>query len=955
MFKSVTFYGAFNRQTGYGLHATQFCDALEKLVPLQRNQIGGEASITLIDSVSIQNVNSRLPHKFNILYNVWESTEQPQWFMDRLRYFDQLWVPSEAQRSWSIYQGIPEEFVKVVPEGVNPDIFKPITQSLKIADTFNFLHIGQWQSRKSTLEICQSFLKAFPENPKVRLHLAAETNFPSDPYKTTHERLKAYGVEDSRIIPLAFEDHLNNEKLLKLFAKTDCFVSCSRSEGWGMPMCLAMVCGIPTIVSNWGGTTEYADEKSAAYLVRVPTQKKPTGIYGNWDVPGEWGEPDYDDLVSAFRTIHGDYTAWKKLAIEDSDRIRTKFSWDAAAKKAYAFLSETYNRITVNPETEIKAFARGKGYEITGLRKANAVFVVDCWPDDQAKMDTLIETIDQIHGIGYPVLVTSHYALPAPVIAKADYYIYEQRDIMSGDDKPIYWRTKEDGTTEHKQCGKEYQGVAAINCFRNAIDFCRGRFDWIYQMSADMEVDLDDWLNKVHIAEKPMVCIPYEGIKNGIGGGLWAGKTDILDQVVPHLDSWKEYADKYPDVRFVAERWLYNHVSSVIDINENIEWIDIVTTNRFDNVDRAIWKDDVFNLNFIDGACLQISGLSNKEYDVSYGTPANPNVFTVKQKPGMWSKPDAKFYKDWTVRAYFEGELKFEQTINLKDKRVLISMGSKALGDTLAWIPYIEEFRKKHECHVICSTWWNGIMDYPNIEFIHPGTQVSNVYALYTVGCFDNQLNKNPINWRETPLQKVSADILGIDYKPIRSEIKVVKESAEDLKSIDYVCFSEHSTMQNKLWNRPGAWQNIIDYVNTLGYVPVSISAEQTGLRNVLMHNGQPIDATIADIANCSFYIGLNHGPIWLAYALNKPAIMITGVSEPWNDFENPYRIATDVCRPGCFNDPALPIDRSWNWCPRGKDYECTRSITEDMVIEKINLIHEEIQNARISTKVTGK
>jgi glycosyltransferase involved in cell wall biosynthesis len=168
--KSVSFYAAFNERTGYGVHASRMAESLEKLLPVHRNQPGGDISLTLIDVVSIQNIKERLPYP-SICYSVWESTEYPSWFIDRLKFFDQLWVPSEWQRAASIAQGIPEEFVKVVPEGVDPEVYKP--KDWQLVDdpdlhTFKFLHIGQWQPRKSTLEICQSFLKAFPDNPKVR-------------------------------------------------------------------------------------------------------------------------------------------------------------------------------------------------------------------------------------------------------------------------------------------------------------------------------------------------------------------------------------------------------------------------------------------------------------------------------------------------------------------------------------------------------------------------------------------------------------------------------------------------------------------------------------------------------------------------------------------------------------------------------------------------------------------
>ena len=917
MFKSVVFHGNLNNQTGYGIHASNFTRELNKLIPVDINGENGDIHISLFDVVTASQVDIRHPYP-SILYNVWESTEYPAAFLNKFKLYDYLWVPSEWQKACSIAQGIPEEQIFVVPEGINPDIFKP--QSAVEQPTFNFLHIGQWQPRKSTVEICQAFLSAFPNNPDVRLFLAADTNFPSDNYKSTEERLVGFGVADPRIISVPFEEHLNDEKLLNLLAKTHCYVSCSRSEGWGMSSLIAMACGIPTIVESWGGSTEYSE---TALRVRNKGTIKPFGIYGNWDVPGQWGDPDYEDLVSKLEHVYMNYTQERLIANQFAIIVREKFSWEAAAKKAYSILEE------LSPKVEAVSNSR------------NAIFFVDCWPDSQAKMDTLIETIDQIHTFGYPVLVSSHYPLPPSIIERCDFYLYEKQDIMSGEDKPIYWRHKADGTIDEKECGREYQGVAALNCARNAIDFCKDKYDWIYQLCADMEVDLEDWLGKVNSTSKSMVFMAYEGKKDGFGGGLWAARSDMADKCFPRLSSWKEYADMFPDVRFVAERWLFNHVSSIVDIEENVQWIECDTQNRFDNVDRGVWDDDVFHVNFVDGPFLNIAGLSNREYDVTFSTSDNPNVYTLKQKVGVWSKPSIKYYKDWIIQAHLDGELKFEHVINLSDKRVMISLGSKALGDTISWMPYVEEFRKKHNCHVICSCWWGHIFDYPEIEFVNPGTAVSDIYAAYAVGCFDGQLDLNVADWRRTPLQKVAADILGIEYSPVRAKLKYRNPDIKRKKP--YICFSEFSTMRGKFWNREGGWQNIINYLHGLGYDCISISVEQTSLENVVKHNGQSIEQTIADIAGAEFYVGLNHGPIWLAYALGVPAIMITGMSEEFNDFPNPYRITVDSgCNP-CFNDISIPIDRGFDWCHNDNKYVCTKLITEEMVINTIGRLREDL------------
>ncbi len=934
MFKSIGLFAAFNEQTGYGNHATNFARELEKLIPVNRNTIG-DVNISLLDVVSAAHETTLRPFP-SILYNAWESTEYPAEFLDKMPLYNQLWVPSEWQRACSIAQGIPEEVVKVVPEGVDPEIFKPGPDPALILGEFNFLMVGKWEPRKSNLEVCQSFLAAFPADlyPNVRLYLSCDTLFNCDEYKSTEERLQAYGISDSRIIIVHFEER---DAYIGRLQASHVFVSCSRAEGWGLPIIESMACGVPTIVADWSGSTEYAFD---ALKVRVVDFKKPKGIFGNWDVPGVWGEPDYNHLIEVMKDAYENYSAHKEKALVTSEMIRTKFSWEAAAKKAYAILEElsaTETPVSINSESEIRAYARSRGYEITSLQPRKAIFAVDCWPNTQEKLDTLSETISQIHTLGYPVLVSSHFSLPPAITSLCDYYLYEKRDLMSGDDHPIYWRTKLDGTIEKKRADVEYQGVAAINCFRNAIDFCRGKFDWIYQMGADMEVDLPLWLSLVHASSKPMVCIPYEGIRNGIGGGLWAGRTDVLDKVIPYLNSWEEYALKYPEVRFVAERWLFNHVSTVYDMNE-IDWIDISTQNRFDNVDRNIWADDEFFVHFLGGPYVEIMGISNREYEVIYINPIDGEHWRTKQKAGSWSRPLWKFYRDWTILVALDNELKFSHKFDLSDKRVLISMGSKALGDTIAWMPYVEEFRKKHNCHIICSGWWNMLFDYPEIEFVTPGSEVADVYASYDVGCFDNQFDRNPSNWRTVPLQKVAADILGLDYKPLRAKLKY-KPYLSAPNSKPYICFSEFSTMKNKMWNREGAWQKIIDYLISLGYDCVSISTEPSELKNVILHNGQDTERTLADISGAEFYVGLNHGPIWMAYSMDIPVIMITGVSEEFNDFPNPYRISVDVgCKP-CFNNAILPIDRGWEWCVNKDKFVCTREITEDMVIKMIDKV----------------
>ena len=970
MYKQIAFHGAINERTGYGIHGSRWTEALSKLIPVNFNG-EGDIHISLLDVVTAAHTTVRHPYP-SILFTVWESSEYPAEFMDKLRLYDMMFVPSEWQRACSIAQGVPEEFIHVIPEGVDPDIYKPLDGDPGPSDTFNFLHVGQFQRRKSTREICQAFLKAFPDNPNVRLYLSVDTLYPSDPYKTTEERMAAYGFLDSRFCIVHFEERADYIRRLQ---NAHIFVTAARAEGWNLPLTEAIACGVPSIAADYSGSTEYAGD---TLLVRVPKLEKPEGIYGDWKVPGMWGSPDYDHLVEVMRDAYENYATHKKKALITSDMIRTKFSWSEAAKKAYDIIQEipecpvsdevksTLDLSGIAPipqsardaEAEIQTFARERGFEIQFMAKRKIIFTMDTHPDTPEKIQCLIESIAQVKALGYPLLLTSHCPLPANVLEMVDFHVYDKRDILSGDDRPTYWRTLPDGTTETTKSGIPCHALAATMNVRNGIDFCLGKYDWIYLMSSDCEVDLAEWVKKVQASDKTLIGCRWDHQENTFSGQLFAGTVDVMDKIIPRLESWEDFVKEYGDKRFNSEEGLLRRINDIVGPG-NYDILDMDLGNRFDQVDREAWKDDVFQAHFVEGPFLNIAGLSSREYDVSFGNPIDgPNHYTLKQKAGMWSRPDKKFFREWTITARRDGEVKFQHALLLEGKNVLMSMGSKALGDTLAWIPYVEEFRKKHGCNIYLSTWWNHILDYPRINFIKPGDAVQDVYASYSIGCFDDQPNMNPINWRKTPLQKVAADILGLEYKPIRPRLKYepYKKGGNGKKQPKpYICFSEFSTMKNKLWNNPGAWQKVINALIDMGYDCHSISSEQTQLTGVVRNNGQQIEQTLTDLSGAEFYIGLNAGPTWLAYALGVPAIMLDGVAEEWNSFPNPHRVSIDICKPGCFNNTDFPINRGWEWCPRDRDYQCTREITVERVLNEVESIRKEIGYASKKQKTKSR
>ena len=197
-----------------------------------------------------------------IAYNVWESTLQPEHFFNKLKEYDQIWVPSKWQAECTIKQGISADKVKVVPEGVDTNTFFPeVTKNVPedYGDgRFKFVVFGRWDYRKSTKEIIETFLKEFYPYEPVDLIVSIDNPFSGDGHETTEARLEHYGLVDDRIKVKHFpsrEDYINYLK------NGHVFLSCARSEGWNLPLIEAMACGTPSIYSACCAQMEFAEGK----------------------------------------------------------------------------------------------------------------------------------------------------------------------------------------------------------------------------------------------------------------------------------------------------------------------------------------------------------------------------------------------------------------------------------------------------------------------------------------------------------------------------------------------------------------------------------------------------------------------------------------------------------------------------------------------------------------------
>jgi len=384
-----------------------------------------------------------------------------------------------------------------------------------------------------------------------------------------------------------------------------------------------------------------------------------------------------------------------------------------------------------------------------------------------------------------------------------------------------------------------------------------------------------------------------------------------------------------------------------------------------------------FISNFNNGAFLEISGDTSELFVVKFIDKQTDTVLhTDTLMSGYWTRTNIEYYVDWLVTVHtLDGILVYEHSMNLEDELVLVNITSMSLGDVISWIPYCEEFRKKHNCKLIVKSSVSDLFSssYPEIIWVKPDDIIEYsdlIYSTYTIFVgIDSDTHKSgikklnnfyskktPIKFIDNltffnrsihpehplliPLQKISANILGIDFKEIRPVINQINNERPIEKK--YVCISEFASANGmKVWQNQIGWKTIVDELKNMGYEVVSISKEKTELKNVIKQNGnRPLSERVWYLQHCEFFIGMSSGLSWLAWASGAKVVLISGHSKKWLEFsENCLRINNENVCNGCHNI-AEHVDKFCcyheSFCPENKNFICTRSISPKMVLDEI-------------------
>lgn len=274
---------------GFGVASSKLIQELRRLgVNIDTFNKGQKIAVLFHNPYSIM----RIENDFRILYTMFESTKIPEDWKDYLEAADIVVVPSK----WcaEVFERCAKIKPKVIPLGYDANTYKfvPRKNKRKQRKDFVFLHYNAFNARKGFLELFKAFNKEFDKTEPVKLVL--KTTLKKSPLPITKAEYPNIIIKTG---------NYNDQQMHDLLYESDAFVFPSRGEGFGMTPLEAMATGLPTIVPNAHGITEYFDDK---YMYEVKVKETCPALYSKYkdqDV-GEMVVCDVDHLAKQMRYIY---------------------------------------------------------------------------------------------------------------------------------------------------------------------------------------------------------------------------------------------------------------------------------------------------------------------------------------------------------------------------------------------------------------------------------------------------------------------------------------------------------------------------------------------------------------------------------------------------------------------------------------------------------------------------
>lgn len=249
------------------------------------------------------------------------------WHMQRLvaARLDRIITGSEnSARSVSEALDLPLEHIRVIHDGVDTDIFRPLPDVPKEPATILF--VGNSEDRNKGAVYLLRALARLQHELDFRLVFVDRKE---KDLKIAPPLVWKYGLQRA----VRFTGRVSRDELVRLYNSATLFVSPSLYEGFGLPAAEAMACGLPVVATTAGAYPEFIDDGKTGLLVRPA---------------------DPLALAEAIKRVLTDADLAARLGAAASERIRSRFTWRRCAEHTL----ELYEEV-LDLREEVPAHLRG--------------------------------------------------------------------------------------------------------------------------------------------------------------------------------------------------------------------------------------------------------------------------------------------------------------------------------------------------------------------------------------------------------------------------------------------------------------------------------------------------------------------------------------------------------------------------------------------------------------------
>lgn len=291
------------------------------------------------------------------LMTTWETDRVPVGWVAAFDDFAAVLVPSTFNERSLVASGS-NALVRVVPHCARPIGTPEPARFDRIGDRFAFYTVGTWSTRKAMPDTINAFLDAFGADDEVALvvktspldqqAVARARRGPGvegrPPWRATRTWLAfAALLAGRRRVPEIHlvADQVDAREVDAIHARGDCFVSLTRSEGWGLCIADALLFANPVVVTGWGGQLDYLGD-DYPLLVDYDLVSTTTDVPDDWFDPRDelrWARARHDHAVELLRWVAAHREEAAAIGAGVGARVAADFGPDDVGRRLLAALT----------------------------------------------------------------------------------------------------------------------------------------------------------------------------------------------------------------------------------------------------------------------------------------------------------------------------------------------------------------------------------------------------------------------------------------------------------------------------------------------------------------------------------------------------------------------------------------------------------------------------------------